>query len=95
MAHMDSRDATLAQPTQQHFGFDNCHAPEPDDIRAARTAAGLTQTEAGAVVHASLRTWQQWEAGDRKMHPGLFELFTLKTARENRKQQASDRNNQE
>ncbi|MCD6706592.1 MAG: hypothetical protein LT080_09100 [Thiobacillus sp.] len=69
--------------------------PEPDDIRAARTAAGLTQTEAGAVVHASLRTWQQWEAGDRKMHPGLFELFTLKTARENRKQQASDRNNQE
>lgn len=69
MAHMDSRDATLAQPTQQHFGFDNCHAPEPDDIRAARTAAGLTQTEAGAVVHASLRTWQQWEAGDRKMHP--------------------------
>lgn len=53
--------------------------PEPDDIRAARTAAGLTQTEASDVVHASLRTWQQWEAGDRKMHPGLFELFKLKT----------------
>ncbi len=69
--------------------------PEPDDIRAARAAAGLTQTEAGAVVHASLRTWQQWEAGDRKMHPGLFELFKLKTGREGRKQQASDRNNQE
>lgn len=69
--------------------------PEPDDIRAARTAAGLTQTEAGDVVHASLRTWQQWEAGDRKMHPGLFELFKLKTGRDKRKQQASDRNNQE
>lgn len=73
----------------------NATPPEPDDIRAARTAAGLTQTEAGDVVHASLRTWQQWEAGDRKMHPGLFELFKLKTGREKRKQQASDRNNQE
>ena len=69
--------------------------PEPDDIRAARTAAGLTQTEAGDVVHASLRTWQQWEAGDRKMHPGLFELFKLKTEREEREQPASDRNNRE
>ncbi len=29
------------------------------------------------------------------MHPGLFELFRLKTEREKRKQQASDRNNQE
>ena len=57
--------------------------PEPDDIRAARAAAGLTQTEAGAVVDASLRTWQQWEAGDRKMHTGLFELFKLKTGRDN------------
>jgi DNA-binding transcriptional regulator YiaG len=66
--------------------------PEPDDIRAARTAAGLTQTEAGDLVHASLRTWQQWEAGDRKMHPGLFELFRLKTRQEKRKQQANDRN---
>lgn len=73
----------------------NATLPEPDDIRAARTAAGLTQTEAGDVVHASLRTWQQWEAGDRKMHPGLFELFALKTGREKSKQQASDRNNQE
>jgi putative transcriptional regulator len=69
--------------------------PEPDVIRAARNTAGLTQTEAGDVVHASLRTWQQWEAGDRKMHPGLFELFKLKTGRDRRKHQSSDRNNQE
>ncbi|WP_440534456.1 XRE family transcriptional regulator [Variovorax sp. YR566] len=24
------------------------------------------------------RGWQQWEAGDRAMPPGLFELFMLK-----------------
>lgn len=52
--------------------------PEPNEIRAAREAAGLTQTAAAELVHGSLRTWQQWEAGDRRMHPGLWELFGLK-----------------
>ena len=55
------------------------HSPIPDAIRKARRDAGLTQTEAAHVVRASLRGWQQWEAGDRAMPPGLFELFMLKT----------------
>ena len=54
--------------------------PEPEEIRAARDAVNLTQTQAGDLVHAKLRTWQQWEAGDRKMHPGFWELFRIKTA---------------
>ena len=53
--------------------------PKPAIIRKARLAAGLTQTEAALKVRASLRGWQQWEAGDRTMPPGLFELFMLKT----------------
>jgi DNA-binding transcriptional regulator YiaG len=53
--------------------------PRPAVIRAARVAAGLTQTAAAQTVQASLRGWQQWEAGDRAMPPGLFELFMLKT----------------
>lgn len=57
-------------------------SPQPADVRAARIAAGLTQTQAGALVHAACRTWQQWEAGDRPMHKGLWELFQRKT-REN------------
>lgn len=55
--------------------------PDPAEILAARRAAGLTQTAAAALVHSALRTWQQWEAGDRRMHPGLWELFRLKTTR--------------
>jgi len=55
------------------------HDPTPDAIRKARLAVGLTQTEAAHAVRASLRGWQQWEAGDRAMPPGLFELFMLKT----------------
>lgn len=52
--------------------------PTPEQIRAAREVVGLTQTEAAQLIHSTLRTWQQWEAGDRRMHPGLFELFLLK-----------------
>lgn len=68
--------------------------PEPDAIRAARIAVGLTQTEAAGVVHASLRTWQQWEAGDRKMHSGLFELFRIKTTQQGNQQSVGDRSNE-
>lgn len=53
--------------------------PTPAEVRKARVAAGFTQTEAAKAVQASLRGWQQWEAGDRAMPPGLFELFMLKT----------------
>ena len=54
-------------------------SPKPAVVRDARIAADLTQTEAAQTVRASLRGWQQWEAGDRAMPPGLFELFMLKT----------------
>lgn len=52
--------------------------PKPEAIRAAREAAGLTQTEAADLVYSTLRTWQDWEAGIARMHPGLWELFTIK-----------------
>lgn len=52
--------------------------PPPESIRAAREAAGLTQTEAADLVHSTLRRWQEWEAGVHRMHPGLWELFGIK-----------------
>jgi len=52
--------------------------PPPDDIRAARELAGLTQTEAAALLHTTCRVWQQWEAGDRRMHPAFWQLFNIK-----------------
>lgn len=54
--------------------------PTPLEIRAARKAAGLTQTQAAKMVDAGLRTWQQWEAGDRKMQLGLWKYFTQSLA---------------
>lgn len=59
--------------------------PTPAEIQRAREAAGLTQTEAGERIYSKLRTWQDWEGGQRRMHPGLFELFLLKTGQRPRR----------
>lgn len=53
--------------------------PSPAEIRAAREAAGLTQTQAAALIYCTLRGWQNWEGGLRPMHPAFFELFLHKT----------------
>ena len=52
--------------------------PTPSDVVAARKEAGLTQTEAACLIYATRRAWQEWEAGNRRMHPGLWELFNIK-----------------
>lgn len=53
--------------------------PRPEQIAAARERAELTQSQAAAVVRGTLRAWQDWEGGQRRMHPGLWELFRIKT----------------
>lgn len=52
--------------------------PTPAEIRTAREAAGLSQSQAGDLIYSGLRSWQHWEAGERRMHPALWELFLLK-----------------
>ena len=56
----------------------------PQQIREARHRAELTQTEAGRVVHRSLRSWQKWEWGEEDMPPELWELFNLKVKGNNK-----------
>jgi DNA-binding transcriptional regulator YiaG len=55
--------------------------PSPEQVRAAREAAGLTQTAASAVIYCSLRAWQDWESGARRMHPAFWELWQAKVSR--------------
>jgi putative transcriptional regulator len=52
--------------------------PTPKLIKSARLAMGYTQKEAAGLVHVSLRAWQLWEAGDRKMPPAAWELCVIK-----------------
>lgn len=58
--------------------------PTPTQVRAAREAAGLTQTQAGELIYSTLRAWQNYEMEEgyerhRRMHPQLFEAFLMKT----------------
>lgn len=52
--------------------------PTTEEITAARESAGLGKTEAAELVHTTYRSWQQWEEGDRRMHPAFWELFRIK-----------------
>lgn len=52
--------------------------PTPNKLKNARLALGYTQKEAAAMVHVTTRAWQLWEAGHRRMPPGLWELCVIK-----------------
>lgn len=62
--------------------------PTPTQVIAARQAAGLTQTDAAAVIGKPMRTWQNWEApvgarNHRTMDPALFKLFLMEIKEKN------------
>jgi len=52
--------------------------PTPQQIKSVRLSVGLTQTQAADLVYAGLRTWQQWEKGDRGMHKAFWALFNVR-----------------
>ena len=56
--------------------------PSADEVRRARVSAELTQREAAECVHMTVRGWQHYEQGLRKMHPAVWELFNLKVSGE-------------
>lgn len=53
--------------------------PTSDQVAAVRQAAGLTQAKSANLVHVAVRTWKQYEAGDRTPHVALWELYLLKS----------------
>lgn len=52
--------------------------PTPKQIKEIREKYGLTQTVAANLIYKALRSWQQWEKGDRPMDPAFWELFNIK-----------------
>lgn len=61
--------------------------PSPEQVKAlreiiqARDSLGITaaQDSCATMLHTSRRAWQQWERGDRKMHPAFWELAKIKS----------------
>lgn len=56
----------------------NCIKPTPQQIKDARKAAKMTQEAAGKLICVTGRAFRQYEAGDRSMASGLWELFNIK-----------------
>jgi hypothetical protein len=60
--------------------------PTPAEVLALRCALqerldiGITaaQDRCAEMLYTSRRAWQQWEHGDRKMHPAFWELAKMK-----------------
>ena len=46
--------------------------PSPAEIKSWREAVGLTQAQAAELIHSTGRTWEKWEQGAQRMHPGLW-----------------------
>lgn len=63
-------------------------SPDPDTVRDARKAAGLTQKAAAELVYVSVVAWQRYEAGTRKIHPAMWELWKSKAKRQKRRAEA-------
>lgn len=65
--------------------------PLPEQITGLRIQIqtdrqlGITaaQDYCAALLHTSRRAWQQWETGDRSMHPAFWELAQIKTVMRN------------
>ena len=63
-------------------------SPSSAEVKAAREAVqvareiGITAAQdwCSEQVHTTRRVWQQWESGDRGMHPAFWELFRIKAA---------------
>ncbi len=57
------------------------NTPTPELIKQVRREAGLTATQAAALVHRSVRAWNQYEQGVRAMDAAAWELFNIKIQR--------------
>lgn len=51
----------------------------PQEVKEMRLKAGVSVSEAARMVKIADRSWQRYESGDRKIPPGVVELFKLKT----------------
>lgn len=61
----------------------------PEQIKAVRLKAGLTQAEAAALISYSKRAWQDWEQGRKHMRDAVMDFFLLKLALRDAEQEES------
>lgn len=53
--------------------------PKPAEIRKRREQAHMSQVASAALIHVSLRSWEDWESGRTRMHPNHWRAYLLDT----------------
>ena len=53
--------------------------PTSGQIKRARLKLGLSQRQAGELVHVADSAWTRWELGHRDINLAAWELFQVKT----------------
>jgi len=53
--------------------------PTPKQIKETRLECGYTQSDAADFSGVSLRAWQLWESGNRKISKSAWEIFLIKS----------------
>ena len=74
-----NRDDAMNKPTTQELSKQIADLNRQIFVEARRLA-GHTQTQAGAAVHAALRTVQQWESGEHPVPKAVLDLYLLRTS---------------
>jgi DNA-binding transcriptional regulator YiaG len=75
---MPPQESTMANHPNRGSYRTDASTPKPDELREFRRVHGMSTKDAGELVHVSAIAWEQWEAGERRMHPAFFELARLK-----------------
>lgn len=57
--------------------------PSPAALLAFRERHSLTQAQAAKFAMSSLRSWINWESGERRMHPAIW-MWTQTVAMQSR-----------
>jgi transcriptional regulator with XRE-family HTH domain len=53
--------------------------PTPEQIRKRRERVHLSQLASARLIHVSLRSWEDWEAGRTRMHPNHWRAYLADT----------------
>lgn len=71
----------MSHPNRSKNNPSQARNPKPEEILRLRLSAQLTPSEAAKLVHSSQVAWEQWETGERPMHPTFWRLFRQRTTR--------------
>jgi putative transcriptional regulator len=75
------RKVIMSHPNRSKRNPSPARNPSPEEVRQLRLSLGLTAGEAAKRVHASPGAWQQWEAGERPMHPVFWRTFRIEASK--------------